>query len=115
MDIDFLRNYCLSFPGATEEIQWETHLLFKVGGKMFTMCGSTAESQISLKANPEKFDELIEIEGVIPAPYLARNKWIAIQTRNSLKISELKELIKESYDLVFEKLPKKVRNEITAK
>src|SRR5205085_11382987 len=114
MDIDFIRSYCLSFPGATEEIQWETHLLFKVGGKMFVLCGSDSTSNMSIKANPEKFDELIEIPGVIPAPYLARAKWVAIQHRNDLKVSEIKNLIKESYELVFSKLPKRIKNEINA-
>src|SRR5439155_1110871 len=112
MNIEYIRAYCMSFPGVTEEIQWESHLLFKVGGKIFVLCGSDSESQMSLKASPERFDELVEIEGVIPAPYLARNKWIAIQNRNGLKTAELKSLIKESYELVFGKLPKRVKNEI---
>lgn len=112
MDIDFIRSYSMTFPGATEEIQWESELLFKVGGKIFVMCGSSSEGLVMLKANPEKFDELVEIQGVIPAPYLARNKWIGIRNKNDLKISEIKNLIKESYELVFQKLPKRLKNEI---
>jgi len=79
---------------------------------MFVLCGSDSEGNMSIKANPEKFDELIEIEGVIPAPYLARNKWISIKNKNGLKTAEIKNLIKESYELVFEKLPKNVKNKI---
>jgi len=102
----------MSFPGVTEQIQCEIDLLFKVGGKMFVVCGTQSASAISLKANPEKFDELVEIPRVIPAPYLARNKWVAIQNKNGLKIPEIKNLIKESYELVFSKPPKKIKDEI---
>ena len=112
MDLDFIRKTCMSLPGTTEQIQWESDILFKVGGKMFVVCGSNTGSSVSLKANPEKIDELIEIEGVVPAPYLARNKWVSIQNKNGLRIQEIKNLVKESYELVFNKLPKKVRDEI---
>ena len=117
MNIEWIREYCLSFPGATEEIQWESSLLFKVGGKIFVITGTNnfSENVLSLKSDPEKFEELIEQEGIIPAPYLARNKWIAIQRSSRLKTNELKDLIKTSYELIFAKLPKKVREGITSK
>ncbi len=104
----------MSFPGATEEIQWETSLLFKVGGKIFVITGTNnfSENLLSLKSDPEKFEELIEREGIIPAPYLARNKWVSIQRNADIKSSELKDLIRTSYNLVFAKLPKKVREEV---
>ncbi|MEO8512696.1 MAG: MmcQ/YjbR family DNA-binding protein [Ignavibacteria bacterium] len=116
MNIDFIREYCMSFPGATEELQWESSLLFKVGGKIFVITGSdnVSENLLSLKADPEKFEELMEQRGVMPAPYLARNKWIAIQRSAGVKTSELKELIRTSYELVFGKLPKKIQSSITA-
>ncbi len=106
----------MSFPGATEEIQWGSSLLFKVGGKMFviTSMDNFSENLLSLKGDPEKFDELTETEGIIPAPYLARNKWIAIQRSSPIKIKELKELIKTSYELVYNKLPKKTKESISA-
>lgn len=116
MNIDWLREYCLSYPGATEEVQWENHLLFKVGGKIFVLSSldSFAENVLSIKSDPNKFDELIEIEGIIPAPYLARNKWISIQRTCRIKTSELKDLITTSYDLVFSKLPKNTKLSIQA-
>ncbi len=112
--IEWLREYCLSFPGATEEVQWEDHLLFKVGGKMFVLSALNAEAEnmLSIKSDPETFDELTEREGIIPAPYLARNKWISVQKNCRIRQAELKELIKISYDLVFAKLPKKTQNSI---
>ncbi len=72
-----------------------------------------AENMLSLKSDPEAFDELIEREGIVPAPYMARNKWIAVQKHCRIRQAELKELISTSYRLVFGKLPKKTRNAIS--
>lgn len=107
----------MGFPGVTEEVQWEDHLLFKVGGKIFVIAAmnSAAENIMSLKSDPEKFEELIETEGIVPAPYLAKSKWIAVKKSCRLKPAELKELIKTSYELVYEKLPKKVKQNIAGK
>ncbi len=115
MDIDFIREYCLSLPGATEMIQWESSLLFKVGGKIFVLYSldEGAENIFSLKCTAEKFKEMIEEEGVIPAPYLARNNWICLQKSNRLKVSEIKNLIRDSYELVFKGLPKKIKLKIS--
>lgn len=114
MNTEWLREYCLSFKGAAEEIQWENHLLFKVGGKIFVISAldNTAENLLSLKSDPEVFDELIEKEGIVPAPYLAKAKWIAVKRNCRLKPAELKDLIKTSYSLVYEKLPRKIKAEI---
>ena len=109
-----VRKYCLSMPGAVEQIQWIDHLLFKVGGKMFVIynLNKAYPNRMSLKCSPERFEEMIEVENIEPAPYLARNKWISILDGARIRTAELKELIKESYELVFAKLPKKVREKI---
>lgn len=110
MKIDQLRKICLSFPGVTEQIQWEDDLLFKVGGKMFAITPlEPARLWISLKADPEEFAELTERPGIIPAPYLARAKWIAIETPETLPPSEVAALLRKSYDLVLAKLPRPAR------
>ncbi|HUI52463.1 MAG TPA: MmcQ/YjbR family DNA-binding protein [Terriglobales bacterium] len=111
MHIDQLRKFCLSFPGVTEQIQWENDLLFKVGGKMFAVTPlEPARVWLSLKATPENFAELTERPGIIPAPYLARAKWIAVETREALGIAELEQLLRESYEMVRAKLPRKVQD-----
>jgi predicted DNA-binding protein (MmcQ/YjbR family) len=113
MNIDQLRKLCLSFPGATEQVQWEDHLLFKVGGKMFAITSlEPAPVWLSLKASPENFAEFTERPGVIPAPYLARAKWIALETPDALAPSELTRLVNESYQLVLAKLPRKLRQAV---
>ena len=113
MNIDQLRELCLSFPGATEQMQWGDDLLFKVGGKMFAVTRlEPAKVWLSLKANPEHFAELTERPGIIPAPYLARAKWIALESADALPGSEIADLVRESYELVLAKLPRKRRESI---
>jgi len=115
MNIDQLRKLCLSFPGATEQIQWGDDLLFKVGGKMFAVTRlEPAKVWISLKASPENFAELTEKPGVLPAPYLARAKWIALESPDALPSAEVAELLRESYELVLAKLPRKLRESIAS-
>ena len=74
MSVEAVRKFAMSLPHATEQIQWEDHLLFKVGGKMFALASlGPVGVRLSVKTADEKFYELTEIPGVIPAPYLARN------------------------------------------
>jgi predicted DNA-binding protein (MmcQ/YjbR family) len=115
MKVDWLREVCLSFPGVTEQIQWGNDLLFKVGGKMFAVTPlEPAPVCLSFKASPESFAELTERPNIIPAPYLARAKWVALQTRDALPADELARLLRESYDMVFAKLPKKMRDGVSS-
>jgi predicted DNA-binding protein (MmcQ/YjbR family) len=116
MNIDQLRKICLALPGATEQIQWEDDLLFKVGGKMFAITPlEPAHLWLSLKADPEEFADLTERPGIIPAPYLARAKWIAIESPDTLSLAELLALIHKSYKLVSAKLPRAVRESLSSK
>ena len=99
MDIEQLRKICLAFPGASEQIQWGDDLLFKVGGKMFAITPLIpAPVYLSFKVTPENFAELTERPGIIPAPYLARAKWVALESRDALAPSELAPLLRASYD-----------------
>ena len=110
MDVDWLRRFCLSFPRAKENLQWEDELCFKVGGKIFAMISlNSVPQQLSLKCAPETFAELVEQEGIIPAPYVGRYKWVLLERLDVLPPSEVKELICQSYELVSAKLPKKDR------
>ena len=115
MKIDELRKYCLSFPGATEDIKWEADLCFSVGAKMFCVTGADGGGGMSFKCTPEKFNELIEREGIDPAAYVGRYKWVHIEKPNAVTPTELKDLIAASYQLVFDKLPPKVKKTIGAK
>ncbi len=113
MNIEQLRKLCLAFPAVTEQIQWEDDLLFKVAGKMFAVTRlEPAPVWLSLKVTPEKFDELTERPGIIPAPYLARAKWIALESPESLSAAELAPLLRASYDLVVAKRPRRTRESL---
>lgn len=113
MNVDELRETCLSFPGVTERIQWVSVLVFKVAGKMFAVTQlEPSRVWLSFKASPEHFAELTERPNIIPAPYLARARWVALQTRDAVPADELARLLRESYDLVFAKLPKRTRETV---
>jgi predicted DNA-binding protein (MmcQ/YjbR family) len=114
MDIDALRRLCLSFPATKEQVQWGNDLLFKVCGKMFAVTALEPSSVwLSLKVTPEQFADLTERPGIIPAPYLARASWIAIESPTILPTPELAALLRGSYDLVVAKLPRKTRASLT--
>jgi len=107
--LDSIREYCLSLPAVTENIQWEDVLLFRVAGKIFVMVNldPAAEDRIAFKCDPETFAELLEREGARPAAYVGRFQWIGLRDFNVLPAAELRHLIRASYDLVAAKLPKK--------
>ena len=114
MDLEAIRKYCLSLPHVTERVQWGNDLLFCIGGKMFAVTGldATYPTKLSLKCTPEKFAELVEMEGIIPAPYVARYHWVALEDLDALPAKELKELLRNAYQMVHDKLPKKVREQL---
>lgn len=113
MNIDELRVFCLALPHATEDVQWGNDLLFRVGKKIFAATGlDTAPVQISFKCTPEKFSELVEIDGIVPAQYVARYHWVTVEKTAALPRKELKALIANSHKLVFDKLPPKVKREL---
>jgi len=105
-----MREYCLSLPHVDEIVQWENDLLLRIGGKIFTVLtlDAAAPYRMSFKCTPEEFAELIEHEDIDPAPYVARYHWVALKRLDALPQKELKRLIKDSYEMVKAKLPKKV-------
>jgi predicted DNA-binding protein (MmcQ/YjbR family) len=114
MDTETIREHCMSLPHATENLQWGDHLCFKIGGKLFAILPLGPEgTRLTLKASEDSFHELIEVEGIIPAPYLARAKWVALERLNALRDDELRDLLSESYRLVLEKLPAKKRQQLS--
>lgn len=111
MDIESVRKFCLALPHVTEGIQWENDLLLRIGNKMFVVLSLEPQSDhvMSLKCTPEKFAELVECEGIKPAPYVARYHWVALERFDALPKRELEALLQTAYQLVRDKLPKKVR------
>jgi predicted DNA-binding protein (MmcQ/YjbR family) len=113
MNQESIRAFCKKLPHATENVQWGHDLCFKIGGKLFcVMCLEPSPVMLSFKASAENFHQLQETEGIIPAPYMARAQWLALRRFDVLRDDELKQLIRESYSLVFAGLTKKLRSEL---
>jgi len=111
MNLESVRQYCLAMPHTTEEVQWENHLLLKVGGKVFLILAlEPGDAVMSLKTTPERYAELVEIEGIEPCSHrMWRYQWVTLERYNVLRDDELRELLKLSYDLVYAGLTKKLR------
>lgn len=109
MHIESLREFCLSLPGATEAIRWEHHLNFYIGGKMFCISTLDADGRVSFKVPDEQYEEISARPGMIPSPYLTRMKWVFVERYDDFSDAEWRAFIAESYRLVREKLPKKVK------
>jgi predicted DNA-binding protein (MmcQ/YjbR family) len=112
MQTDWVRWYCMSLPHATEQVQWES-LVFKIGGKMFAIAVlEPSEHCLSLKCSAEAFAELVERPGIVPAPYLARAHWVALESVDAVPRPELERMLREAYEMAFAKLPGKAQAEL---
>lgn len=113
MDLDAIRRYCKSLPHVEEDVKWGHDLCFLIGKKMFCVVNLEPErgdkSVVAIKATPEEFAELVERDGIIPAPYMARNHWVSLERYGALPWGELQERIRASYDLVKATLPKRLQ------
>jgi len=110
IDAHFLRRVCLPLPGTTEQVQWENDLVFKVGGKMYAVAPlEPAPVCLSFKCSSEDFADLTERPGIIPAPYLARAQWVALEHAEALTTAEIREYLRRSYREVRARLPRKVQ------
>jgi predicted DNA-binding protein (MmcQ/YjbR family) len=123
MDTESTRAFLLSLPHVVETVsetaRWGDKLVFRVGdqtigGKMFSQIDFEEDGRavLSLAVDPERFYELIERDGVIPAPYRARLYWIALMRWNAIRDSELKDLLRNARELTFAKLPKRTRDSL---
>jgi predicted DNA-binding protein (MmcQ/YjbR family) len=112
MKIELIQSICNTLPAVTEDIKWENDLCFSVGDKMFCAVSLESPIKVSFKVPDEDFGALTEREGFMPAPYLARAKWVTATETAKVSEREWKALIFQSYDLVRSKLPRKVRKKL---
>jgi predicted DNA-binding protein (MmcQ/YjbR family) len=116
MNVDAIREYCLAFADCTENLQWGADLCFKVRGKIFVVLSLESVPQgMCFKCTPEKFAELCEYEDIIPAPYVGRYKWVMLQRLDVLRDGELKDLIRQSYEMVAAKVRTKATSTAKSK
>lgn len=114
MNIEELRDYCLSKPGATEGLPFgEETLVFKVGEKIFLLVGLTEGNRFNAKCDPERAITLREqYEEIIPGYHMNKKHWNTVDMNGRLTLKQLREIIDHSYELIFNSLPKKKQEEI---
>jgi len=107
-----LQTICKKLKGVTEDIKWEDHLCFNVGGKMFLITSpDRVPVSASFKVTDEDFEELLAKEGFMPAPYLARYKWIHLDDIHRLSQKQWEYYAGQSYHLIASKLPSKTKKQ----
>ena len=108
-----IQNICQGLPSVTQDIKWEDHLCFNVGRKMFLI---TSPDQFpvtaSFKTTSYDFLRLTKLEGFIPAPYLARHQWVAVDDIRRLTITQWSEYLVNSYELVTAKFSIKLQRKL---
>ena len=115
MDFETAAALCRTFPGCTEDIKWGACRVFSVGLKMFAVTDSdTPATRFSFKVDDDRFLELTDRSDIIPAPYMARLKWVSVEKPTALSDEEAAQLLRQAYDLIFAKLSKKLQREISA-
>ena len=118
MDAERARELLRQLPLVEETTQWGNNLVFwvgdkAIGGKMFALINLDFDAHrrvMSFSAGPERFHELIENEGVIPAPYMARLHWVAMERWGAIPGRELEDLLRDARDLTYEKLPQRTKD-----
>jgi len=116
MNIEELREYCISKKGVTECFPFdEVTLVFKVMGKMFALTNLDGPTTINLKCDPDRAIELREqYSDILPGYHMNKTHWNTVNVQGSLSNQIIKELIDHSYDLVVKSLTRKLREELQA-
>jgi len=107
--------YCASLKSVTHVVQWGNASVWKVGGKIFAICsrwGEGAETKISFKCSDLSYAILCEQDGIIPAPYLARAKWVQLETPEAMNDADISAYINEAHAIISRKLTKAQRAEL---
>ncbi len=116
MDNERVREICLRLPHVAETVNWGHQLVFWVGdrgigGKMFAMTDldGTGTCVLLFHCGVERFHELLENDGIIPAPHLARAHWVGLERWDALRPREIEEELRCAHKLIYEKLPKRTK------
>jgi predicted DNA-binding protein (MmcQ/YjbR family) len=116
MDNERIREFCLSLPHASESVNWGHHLVFwvgdkAIGGKMFALIhlDDAGTGVVWFHCGAERFQELLEVEGIIPAPYMARAHWVTVERWDVLRQREFEDELRQAHALIYEKLPKRTK------
>lgn len=114
MTAEELRQYCLTKTGVTEGFPFDTEtLVFKVGGKIFLLMSLEHQPlRFNVKCDPEYALELREhYHQITPGYHMNKKHWNTVEV-DGLKAELIKKLIDDSYNLIFNALPAKIKAEI---
>lgn len=116
MNIDSLRKFCATLPGATMDVKWGADECHSVGGRMFAvfLVDHGKGTKVSFKCEPARFLELTDVPGIVPAPYLARAHWVQVTDSRALADAQARALVARSHELVVAKLTRRERDAIAA-
>lgn len=111
LDEEQIAMLCRDWPGVTSSIKWEVDRVFSVAGKMFCVICTIGpdRGRFSFKVDTERFLELTEQPGMMPAPYMARAFWVSVAEPERFGRAELEAFVRRSYELVRANLPKKTQ------
>lgn len=114
MQFEAFDRLALALPGAVMDIKWGSERTYCVGAKMFALAGHLGDPapRYFFKASELGFEILVESGAAIPAPYLARAKWVQLTASDALSDAELSAYIAQAHALIVAKLPKKLRMEL---
>jgi predicted DNA-binding protein (MmcQ/YjbR family) len=114
MNIPAIKKYCASLPHAKAEIKWGIDHVFTIGAKMFAVVYSddAGNAHVGFKVDDDLFLQYADRPGFIPAPYLARAKWVQVKDLKAVSDTEMKALLKRSYELVSAKLTRQLKTEL---
>ena len=116
VDNERIREICMALPHVSETVNWGHHLVYwvgdrDIGGKMFAMTDldGTETGVLWFHCEAQRFHELLELEGIIASPYLAKAGWVTVERWEALRPREVEEELRRAHDLIFEKLPKRTK------
>jgi len=113
MTVEDIQAICKKLKAVTEDIKWGNDLVFSVGEKMFCVVGlEQSPATASFKVKEEEFDEICSRKGFKPAPYVARYKWVWMDDISRINKKEWEHYIRQSYGLVKDKLPLKLKKQL---
>ncbi len=114
MNFDALRKFCATLPGATMDVKWGADECHCVGGKMFAVffVDRAKGRNVSFKCGPDRFLELTDVAGIVPAPYLARAHWVQVTDAKALTDIQARELVAHSHEIILAKLTRRERDAI---
>lgn len=116
MDNERIRTFCMALPHVRETVNWGHHLVYwvgdrDIGGKMFAMTDldGSGTGVLWFHVGRERFHELLEIDGIVAAPYLAKAGWVTMEQWDALRPRDFEEELRRAYALIYEKLPKRTK------